>query len=248
MALDDFPQFTRLPKELQHEVWKLAVVEENKGRILCLHKDTNRVIPTMSRLLAPSPVFRVTQQSRFIAKMVYSTPLTIVKTPPHRKALEEHFSTENCDEVGTIRISWEHDTFLLGYGFSDFRFFSEIMLGGRFTTAPMADDDLKKVKNVIEFQDHQSSPHKIVKFDTNRFPRVDTYYYIEGISNADISSLIPTCYVVMGCFDRLQGSVASRLRDLNGGFTDRIVGPVSVSNGRKTDEKSGKSLAQKAKG
>ncbi|KAK8062578.1 hypothetical protein PG997_014675 [Apiospora hydei] len=123
MTAKRFPKFSRLPKELQCMIcvsqWKMAVVEENKDRVLCLHDDTQRIIATPSRLLAPSPVFRTTKDSRYIALMVYSTSLTIVKTDCH--ALAQDPSMYPCEAVGTLRISWEHDIFLLGFAFRDFR-------------------------------------------------------------------------------------------------------------------------------
>lgn len=211
--------------------------------MLCLNKDTNRVILTNSRLLAPSPVFSASKESRVIALMVYSTPLTVVKT--HCKALEEHFSTEKCDEVGVIRISWEHDTFMLGVGFADFRSVSELILGGRYATTTIADGDLKKIKNAIEFQDHPPHPHTFATFDTNRFPGVNTYYYIQGTSEyVTIKRHILICCFI-GFFDRIRGSSASKLI---AGLKDLMVGPVRVSNGRKTLEKSSKSPEQITKG
>lgn len=72
---------------------------------MCIHNNTHRIIPNASRLLAPSPVFSATKESRVIAKMVYSTPLTIFKTPS-LNALIKGPELDPCEAAGTIRISW----------------------------------------------------------------------------------------------------------------------------------------------
>ncbi|KAK8000975.1 hypothetical protein PG991_013197 [Apiospora marii] len=173
MASDDFPQFTRLPKEIQHEVWKLAVVEENKGRIISLHEDTHRLVPTKSCLLAPSPVFSTTKESRSIAKLVYSTPIAVFKTQ-RDNTLQEDPDMSQCEEVGKIRISWEHDTFLLGLGFDHFRLCAGAPVPSRFTSTNLTGNDLKKIMNVIEYRNLNSSSQP--SFDKDLFAGVDTYY------------------------------------------------------------------------
>ncbi|KAK8078878.1 hypothetical protein PG994_002685 [Apiospora phragmitis] len=83
VAAQHFPQFSHLPKEIQFMIWKLAVIEENKGRILCLHKDTN--------------LFRTTKESRSIATMVYSTLIAIVET--HCDAMVVKPRMDQCEAL-----------------------------------------------------------------------------------------------------------------------------------------------------
>ncbi|KAK7911834.1 hypothetical protein PG985_014315 [Apiospora marii] len=228
MASDDFPQFLRLPKEIQHMVWKIAVVEENKNRIICLLADTQCVVPTKSRLLAPSPVFSATKESRAIAKMVYSTRLAIVSTFHNTPVVKQDHN--ECTAVGAIRISLEHDIFLIGLGFSDFDKMPDFRgISKMFTSSKLESTDIKKIKNVIEAKSPNRSAQEsptAPNFDKKKYSGVNTYYQTQG--DYRMSWYFIAKDFLRGDFDTLDEGFEKGFGHWSD--LDRIVGPLSLTS------------------
>ncbi|KAK8105358.1 hypothetical protein PG999_008717 [Apiospora kogelbergensis] len=70
-----FRYFSRLPPEIRHAIWKLALETHAKTRFIILDVDTQRIIPTASLV---SPMLLVNQESRFLAlSYCYTTNVDI---------------------------------------------------------------------------------------------------------------------------------------------------------------------------
>lgn len=133
----DFPYFTKLPLELQIEVWRHALHAESQERVVLLH-DTH-VIPRPSLI---SPFLSVDRISRIEALRFYPVALKVVdlpkfvapslpKTGPRRlryvlrqermlskferrlDGLVPHLASR-----GTVRLSPARDTFIIGLDFA----------------------------------------------------------------------------------------------------------------------------------
>ncbi|KAK7995807.1 hypothetical protein PG991_015274 [Apiospora marii] len=133
----DFSYFTKMPMELQVEVWRHALHEEAKQRVVLLH-DTH-VIPRPSLI---SPLLSVDRMSRIEALRFYPVALKVVDLPKfvapsfpregpfglrHRvrqQRMSLMFERRLDDLVphsasrGTVRLSPAHDTFIIGLDFA----------------------------------------------------------------------------------------------------------------------------------
>ncbi|KAK8006902.1 HET-domain-containing protein [Apiospora arundinis] len=83
-----FSNFRRLPAETRDHIWKDALDEEAKDRLLFVHGGTHRVMPTQNNV---SSIMSVNREARGVALARYTTTIPIYELPTLRNALPLSF-------------------------------------------------------------------------------------------------------------------------------------------------------------
>ncbi|KAI1501376.1 hypothetical protein F5X99DRAFT_409160 [Biscogniauxia marginata] len=73
-----FTPFSRLPTELRHMIWELAIEEESKHRLVLLDVLIKRITPTSSLV---SPFLTTCHQSRHVALKHFNTTVEVFRMP-----------------------------------------------------------------------------------------------------------------------------------------------------------------------
>ncbi|KAK8022549.1 hypothetical protein PG993_013316 [Apiospora rasikravindrae] len=84
----EFVKFPKFPPEIRDKIWKEAVSEEADGRLVFVHKDTLRVLPTRNSI---SPLLSVNAEARQVALKHYNVRLPIFRLPPLKYQLPLSF-------------------------------------------------------------------------------------------------------------------------------------------------------------
>ena len=113
----EFHPFNNLPAELRVAIWKLAILEHNRDRMVLVNEHTLKIIGTKN--IACSPHFRVSSESREVALVLYPLRLPLhwlQRTHPDSGGI--HYVAEDAtlsDEPPTqhaIYINTERDIFV----------------------------------------------------------------------------------------------------------------------------------------
>ena len=115
----EFHLFNQLPAELRVAIWKLAILDHNRDRLLLVNEHTNRIMCIQNN--ACSPHFRVSSESRDVARDLYPIRLPVFSLQKSHPQDPMHiYVVEDADLVGrappqhAVYISTEHDVFVLG--------------------------------------------------------------------------------------------------------------------------------------
>ncbi|KAK8052519.1 hypothetical protein PG993_003904 [Apiospora rasikravindrae] len=78
-SLSTFPQFAKLPNELQIEIWKQAITDEHNDRVVALTYRQGHVILTDELMNKLSKFFSICYLSRHTVKKLYDVALPVLK-------------------------------------------------------------------------------------------------------------------------------------------------------------------------
>ncbi|KAK8052522.1 hypothetical protein PG993_003907 [Apiospora rasikravindrae] len=114
-----FHKFRQLPPELRLKIWEAAVQGDYHNRIIPLTRDTKRIIPITYELRHPSPIFKVSIESRQAALGLYDQAIPVVpffSVPTDFDAPREVASAgaeADAQHRGVIHVSLRQDIFLV---------------------------------------------------------------------------------------------------------------------------------------
>ncbi|KAK7964382.1 hypothetical protein PG988_011356 [Apiospora saccharicola] len=153
-----FHYFCKLPKELQVEIWRYALLAESQERVVLLHD--YHVVPRRQLI---SPLLSTNQTCRDEALRFYTFSLQVVDVPIIAKpspqcvlpySLSQKHILMKCELMhrllnlpnyaprGTLRLSLTHDTFIKGLDFSPQYF-------GPYGTEPTTSNDTNHTPNAM---------------------------------------------------------------------------------------------------
>ncbi|KAK8112909.1 hypothetical protein PG984_013435 [Apiospora sp. TS-2023a] len=214
----EFSLFPQLPAEIRLQIWKEAVLEEYRDRILLLDETTHRIVITRELQTPFRAVFHANFESRGVANELFPLRLPVHAFTKQMRTdlwyyqwvIEHSVQPQQPPPLeggplGEIPVSLERDHFLLGLGWWELsRYYSYVdhqragRFVGAFTTGELEPAMLAKVRCLIDAVDGE--PSEAVRRDPERclplhpsihdtFVRVEVFRRIHMATNYRLRDL-----------------------------------------------------------
>ncbi|KAK8063637.1 hypothetical protein PG996_008289 [Apiospora saccharicola] len=178
----EFSIFPQLPVEIRLQIWKEAVLEEYRDRILLLDETAHRIVITRELQKPFRAVFHANFESRSVANELFPLRLPVHAFTQQMRTdlwyyqwvIEHNVQPQQLSPLeGEIPVSLERDHFLLGLGWWDLsQTYSYVdhqragLFVGAFTTGELEPAMLAKVRCLIDAI--KGEPSEAVRLDPER--------------------------------------------------------------------------------